>query len=586
MKLLKNISLLILITIVQLSCKKDYLEKTPDEDLTLTEVFASRSYAEQFLNNVYASLPTEATFIDQGGRNPFIGASDEMEMTWTQYFCQNINNGAWSASTGGTIDEMWIAPWQGIRKANIFLENVSAVPTTATEINAWKGEAHFLRAFNYFLLFRVYGALPIISHSVSTDDDFTGYLRKPVGECVDFIAADCDTAVSLLTMKQGTNNYGRASAAAALALKARLLLYAASPLFNGNTDYASVVDTLGTVLFPQTYDANKWQLAADAAKNCIDQCLASGYSLYTHSSNDPMKNYQYLFLDTWNNEVIYALNLGNYAHSERCSTPISLGGWSGYDPTQEQVDEYEMNNGLPITDPNSGYVETGFATQDDPNGYYASGSRNMYVNREPRFYASVNYNGQYWRDHTIAFYLSGADGRGNGGVDYCITGYTLKKFSDPDIRIATQSTWPLKTWIYFRLGEMYLNYAEALNEAQGAVDDVYKYVNLIRERSGLPDLASGLTQDEMRERIRHERRIELAFETHRYFDCHRWKIAQTTDNAAIHGMNTNVGSSLTDESYWVRTTLETRIFTTKHYLWPIPQSEIDKNKNLVQNYGW
>jgi starch-binding outer membrane protein, SusD/RagB family len=146
---------------------------------------------------------------------------------------------------------------------------------------------------------------------------------------------------------------------------------------------------------------------------------------------------------------------------------------------------------------------------------------------------------------------------------------------------------PRRTWIMFRLGEQYLNYAEALNEAQGPVADVYKYVNLIRNRSGLPDLPAGLNKDQMRERIWHERRIELAFESFRYFDTHRWKIAEITDSKNIYGLDVNTtGYNMSSDAFYVRKPVEKRVFEKKHYLWPMQQREIEKNKQLVQNPGW
>ncbi|MNL40279.1 SusD family protein [compost metagenome] len=162
----------------------------------------------------------------------------------------------------------------------------------------------------------------------------------------------------------------------------------------------------------------------------------------------------------------------------------------------------------------------------------------------------------------------------------------LKKFIDPGVSI-TQARSSLKTWIFFRLGEFYLNYAEALNEASGPVTEVYRAVNRIRSRAGMPGLPANLSQEEMRARIRNERRVELAFETHRYFDTRRWKISTQTDNGPIYGMNITEGTSLRDDNFFKRMLVETRLFQgPKHYLFPIPQDEIDKNANMVQNPGW
>ena len=162
----------------------------------------------------------------------------------------------------------------------------------------------------------------------------------------------------------------------------------------------------------------------------------------------------------------------------------------------------------------------------------------------------------------------------------------MRKMVNPTSDIP-QNRFSLNTWVEFRLGEQYLNYAEALNEANGPVADVYKYVNAIRERSGMPALPSGLSKEQMRERIRHERRIELAFESHRYFDTRRWKIAASIDNKPIHGMNIQAGTSLQDNAFYTRTVIERRVFVApKHYLWPMQIGEIERNNNLVQNPGW
>jgi len=162
----------------------------------------------------------------------------------------------------------------------------------------------------------------------------------------------------------------------------------------------------------------------------------------------------------------------------------------------------------------------------------------------------------------------------------------MKKLTHPDYDMATRSG-PARTWIFLRLGEQYLNYAEALNEASGPASDVYTYVNFIRERAGIPALPGGLTKDQMRERIRRERRIELAFETHRYFDCIRWKIAEEVNDGPIHGIDISTpGYTMDSDGFYQRTVVESRLFEQKHNLWPIPFIETEKNVNLIQNPGW
>lgn len=574
------------------SCKKDYLDKTPNDDLTIDEVFQSRQYAERFLTSAYNNLPEEINFHDWQGRNAYVGASDEMELTWTYPFAQLMTAGAWSADV--IEQNVWRFNWEGIRKTSIFLENIDKTPfDDESQRNAFKGEAIFLRAFFHFLLLRAHGPIPVISHSFQSEDDFA-IKRGTLEEGANFIVAECDRAAGLLPMTVTSDKLGRATKAAALALKARLLLYMASPLFNGNPDYVNFTDKDGRKLFP-SFNDQKWQIAADAAKDCIDEVEQAGYGLYKSPSNDPLRNYQELFIQRHNKEVLFARNMGTYNKLELAASPNGMGGWSGLCPTQEQVDAYEMadgtapitgynTDGTPIINGVSGYQEAGYATS--AGTYSPAGVRNMYVGREPRFYASINYNGAIWRGRGLQFWNSGLDGKGKGGQDFTVTGYLMKKMVDENVNLV-QGGSTLKTWIYFRVGEQYLNYAEALNEAQGPVPDVYKYVNLIRERSGMPGLPTGLIKDTMRERIRHERRVELSFETHRYFDTRRWKIAEQTDNKNFYSMSIGLGSSLQDNAFYVRTLYKKRVFDkTKHYLWPIPQLEINKVPSLTQNPGW
>jgi hypothetical protein len=587
------------------SCKKDFLDKSPEEDITIEEAFLQRRYAEAFLSDVYADLPLENWFTDMVDPNPFIIASDEMNVPWPEKFAKLMNKGSWNAYN--VASQQWRNMYEGIRKANIFLKYIDRTPLgkdlTQQDKDRWIGEAVYLRAFYHFWLMRIYGPVPIMDYDAGVADDFTKIKRQPLEQGIDFVSKECDRAISLLPMRVTSDrNIGRVTAAAALALKARMLLYAASPLWNGNPDYAGFTDKEGVKLFSSEYKAEKWKAAALAAKECIDKCEAAGYQLYRKYA-DPVQNYQQLFLENNNVEVILARNcttpdIGGYypGMTEKCAFPGSLGGWNGYNPTQQQVDAYEMDNGQtpvvgynsdgsPIINQASGYTEAGYAATAMA-GRWMEGVSNMYVHRDPRFYASINFNGAYFIDRRLQFWASGADGRGNAGRDYNTTGYLLKKSVDPTANIA-QGRFSLKTWIFFRLGEFYLDYAEALNESDGPVADVYKYMNLIRERAGMPALPTGLTTQQMRERIRNERRVELSYETHRYFDCHRWKIAAQTDNGPIYGMNISAGTNLQDDAFYKRTVIERRVFQgPKHYLFPIPQSEIDKTPNIIQNPGW
>lgn len=569
------------------SCKK-YLDIQPNEQMTVDEVFQQRKNAERFLAATYAHLPIEFWFADEFGRNPFVGGSDEMEISENS-FSQALNSGSWSPANVLNV-RLWSTIWDGTRKTNVFLENIGKTPMDEGAKQVWIGEARFLRAIYHFFGVRAHGPIPIIDRTYSPDEDFTTIKRRTLDECISFIVSECDLAIGLLPPTRNSEEKGRPTSIAARALKARILLYAASPLFNGNPDYANVLGPDGEHLFPTTYDPGKWAVAAEAALECINASHNAGHKLYqTPGANpDPKTSYQDLFLVRWNEEVLFARNidLGFGNTVEASMTPNGMGGTSNYCPTQEMVDSYGM----------AGTNEYPFALDENGDPKYVNGNpvinpaagyndnlNNKWVGREPRFYASIHFNGSNWRGRNLQFYLGGLDGKKSTGT-FTKTGYLMKKGSGPDVDLI-QGQYKLKSWIYFRLGEQYLNYAEALNEAAGTPGaDVYKYVNLIRSRAGMPDLPNSLSKDQMRIRIRAERKIELAFETHRYFDTHRWKIAHITDSRPVHGLNIDTESN----DFYSRRVVEQRVFDNpKHYLFPIPQVDIDRSQGgLVQNPNW
>lgn len=606
---LYRIMALAAIVLSSASCE-NFLDMAPDENLTIPDVFANRLYTRDFLTHTYSWIPTEANMADDGGawRNPYTAGCDEMECAYGSAYGHQINNGGWNP-TDISRTQVWSESYMALRKVNMFLENVDKCPAAADEIRHWKGEAYFLRAWFHFLAFRAYGAIPLVDHALDPGEDMMSIRRSPADVVADFIAADCDKAAELLydMDKWPSTDTGRATRLSALGLKSRVLLYIASPLYNGDPLFAELKDPVdGTPLISQTYDNEKWKRAADAARECIETARAAGRSLFNEYPDDPVKNYQHIFTETWNTEILWAKNIGVYDHWLNCSDPVSFGCFSILNPTQELVDAYEMedgsapiigytNDGLtPIINEKSGYVEEGF-TEEEYAGRWQKGVSNMYVHREPRFYASINFAGSIWKTtrasnwtepHTNEFWFKGMDGKNNAGSDYCKTGYLMKKLHNPD-RIPWQYT-PLQTWVYIRLGEIYLNAAEAINEYYGPAD-AYQYINAIRTRAGLPELEAGLSQEQMRDKIKHERRIELAFEVHRFFDVRRWLNGPETQGVPVHSMNIYGGEHLQDPAFYKRIKVEDRVFESpKHYFFPIEQKEIDKHekRELVQNLGW
>jgi hypothetical protein len=413
--------------------------------------------------------------------------------------------------------------------------------------------------------------------------------------CISFIVSELDKAAADLgATVPGGKEYGRITSGVAKGYKVEALLLAASPLFNGNTDYANFKNPgESDALIAQTFDATKWEKAATAAQEFITTYVPSQYSLFKVADSDPFiaayKSCRDVMTTDWNNEWIYArANSGSYMRYDR--TPFHAGlpadehGAGANGATQAMVDAYFMANGLAITAAGSGYVATGFSSFQAPFDDEARSTYNQWTNREPRFYVGITYNNSYWLYQTGSdpivtnMEFNGNSGRLQSTSDVSPTGYIVRK----DVAANDDSRGAL----LLRLANIYLDYAEALNESNPASADILKYLNLIRERAGVPQygttIPAPVSQADMREAIRAERRVELAFESVRYFDTRRWKIAETTNNGPVYGMD--MTKSGTD--FYKKTVIETRIFKPKDYLFPIPNKQILINSNLVQNPGW
>lgn len=585
------------------SCNKDFLDQVPDDRISIEQVFQRKLYSEQYLANIYGNyIPNEAY------RNTSIwdGCSDDADITYDRptggYVTYPMNLGNWNAASD--YYDKWTTYYRGIRSATYFMQHIDgnteilSLPdgTGQKLINQYKAEARFLRAYFYYNLVRQYGPVVIlgdepIETNLDPSDDEVNKPRNSFDECIDYIVSELDIAMQDLPRHftaQSTNDYGRATQAVCLAIKSRALLLAASPQFNGNIDYASLKNPDGKQLISQQYDANKWKRVADATRPLITDF---GLSLYRKNNSsgvfDPYLSCRDVFLDPWNSEVIFARTTNNLNSWERSCAPRSVSGYAAVGVTQQLVDEFEMENGKRIFDTGSGYVESGFSTA--ATKYAPSGTYMMYVNREPRFYVNVSYTGSQWLFtgegvKTIQTYFTGESGK-KGSWDFPRTGYIARKNVSPNSNIRT-GQYVARPFVMVRFAEMLLNYIEALNEYDPVNPDILLYLNQIRNRAGVPDVPAGLNQNDMRERIRHERRLELCLEGLRYTDTRRWKIAEQTDGGPFYGMNVDAGTKQTDLVFYQRTVFERRVFLKNYYLFPIPQSEMDRDKNLVQNPGW
>jgi hypothetical protein len=613
MKLFRKV-LLILLLITTVACS-DFLDKQPDDQLTLEMIFRDKTRTEDWLAGVYASVPDPYWgFARTIGYDPL---SDDMAPStrWLPEWGWSIvqkQTGNWSPVSSWDPD-YWTELPKRIRSAYIFIDNVKpneAQKVTQEEVDNMKYEARFLIAYYSWLMMETYGVIPFtpgLTPSDATQEQlFTA--QTPFDEVINWIDAELlDLSTKLPASYTNNSKFGRATSIACLAVRARMLLFAASPLVNGNPDYADFKNKKGEQLFSATYDAGKWNRATEACKLLIDKADEAGHKLYYEynddSSIDPFLSYQNMMfrkVTDGNKEILFARPDCDTWNYDKHAQPRGTGGNGGLGITQSLVDAFFMENGLPIDAPGSGYVEKGFsAAAEERNTKWSevqvagrvtmAGTYNMYCNREPRFYISVLYNRAWHRreGRTTRFLIDEWDG--GPTHDAPQNGYLLRKKVHPD-HDSRNGTNPYRPGILFRLGEAYLNYAEALNESDPGHPDIAAYVNLIRERAGIPALATGLSQDEMRDAIRRERRVELNCEGIRYGDIRRWKIGEEVLNSDFWGMNFN-GTTLSDDdnssnAFFKRTVYQHRVFSRKNYWFPVPQYEIDKNPNLVQNPFW
>lgn len=549
MKLVLSFSLfLALLGLV--GCSHDLLDKAPIDRITEDAVWSDPALVQTFVNSKYRDLGFGFNW--NGDELMWASASDESLFSH-DYGMWAINKGEITPSNlailgyGPTENNGNMNPWSKnyryIRDANQFFARIGSVPMDSAQRRQLTGEMTFLRAFRYFDLVRNYSGVPLLTQSFALGDDYTTVKRASLAESINFVVSEADKAAALLPATYTGANVGRATKGAALALKARMLLYAASPLYAGSNDVA------------------RWQVAAQAAKAVMDLGL---YQLYP--------NYSQLFLTPNNTEVIFnrieTQQGDSFINLERWNGPNGYGGWGGNVPTQNLVDDYETMDGQPITAAGAKY---------DP--------QNPYANRDPRLAATILYNGAPYRGRVLETFRPGGLDSPDGPESFNTspTGYYLRKFINEarDLGATNSSQAP---WIYFRLGEVMLNYAEAQNEAAGPDASVYRAINQVRARSAMPALPTGLTQAQMRERIQRERHVELAYEEHRYYDVRRWKIANTTENLPIRGVT--ITKDAASKLRYDYPTVQERRFNDRNYLLPIPLKETQANPGLTQNPGY
>ena len=593
------------------SCEK-YLDVELQNQMSMEEVFNKRQTTEAYLAQIYGYLPNENDMVSgEGGMVPL---SDEALFSWLSVPWININNGSWGPTTNDY--HIWDHNYRGINQATIFMNNVDKnVELNQQSKDVMKAEARFLRAYFYFCLLRRYGPVyiwgdqdaDILIPADSVD-------RHPLSVNVDFIVSEYDKSIAVLPTQITDQAWvGRVTKGAVMAAKAEVLLYMARPLFNGTELYQGMTNRKGEFLFPQTPDPTKWELAAQAAKAVID---LNQYTLYEdQTETDPfrksIKSYMGVYFDKWNSEIIWGrwINDGQ-AYNVRAAPPrVVKQGYGGFAPSLKLVDTYPMAesgrfpvtgyaaDGTPVIDSKSGYVENGFTENfvHPIDNYAPIKAHNSIVGRDARFYASILANGMYWINtfhgqKLVTFYTGGTSSYTQTG-DCVKSGYLWRRMSDPTNDIE-EGKWGQFSWPFYRLAEIYLDYAEACNEKPNREEtEALTYINLIRKRAGLNNLEVAYpevigNQELLRELIRKERMVELAFEGHRYHDMRTWMLAEKEMNEPFYTRNL---TSTTYEGSWSRTTSifpGRRVFEPKHYFFPIHQNQLSEMRNITQNYGW
>lgn len=590
------------------------------------QVFDNVSYTKRWYANVFAGIPDYSGInsVNVGAfKNPWTGMCDELVVGYGN--SSKYNNSDRNAANMGF--HRYGDCYKYIRQANIFLQKAHPIMTTGTqgdqlledELTQMKANVRFMRAFYHYLLFEQYGPIILVKDKIYNATEDQDVPRNTVDEVIEYIDSELTAVASELTQEpifEDKDYRAWPTKGVALAVRAKLWLYAASPLLNGGYREAlSVTNPDGTRLFPD-YDAGKWEKALAACKDFIDYAEAGRYELYKEYKDDngavidPDKSVYNLF-QKYTHEIIWATanndwgGMNGDAFDRRIAPRCEKNGLGSTGVTQELVDAFYMKDGFPVSAtaylPQSTlYQEEGYGTYKDQNDNFSKKYTNVtvsnrYLNREPRFYNTVFFNGRQWpvSCNQVLFYNGDNSGVQEGQAT--LTGYMLFKRFNRSVSLTNPGVASqFRPSIIFRLADFYLMYAEAANEVNPNDARVLKYLNLVRERAGLPDIetlnpAIRGNQELQRAAIQRERQIELATEGQRYFDVRRWMIADKNgegrQNGYVHGMNVR-GESNDKEDFNRIVEASQIVFNRKMYLYPMPDSEMRKTKNLVQNPGW
>lgn len=638
------------------SCDFLNVDRYIDDMTSLDSVFSRKNLLDQYINGAAAYLNDESRLYTHSA-DPFQTASDENFVAWnddrhagTKYLRDEINEFT-------NYFARWGEFYKGIRKANVVIKRINeCLDISEIDRRDYAGKAYFLRGYYYYLLIRQYGPVPIIPDDPFETDETVENMaieRNTFDECCDYICEAMEMASQMLVQRRSaTSEIYQPTKGAALAVISRVRLMQASPWFNGNTAYSGWQTSDGRDFISQNYNSDRWGQAALASKKVIDMGV---YKLHTIPKNtktpelpanvskedfpngagniDPLRSYSELFNGETplqsNDEIIYACDSwrGGDESVNWIVMPQAMGGANGLSLTQSLIDAYYMVDGRDINNSSAEYPYPGpdEAWQEigsnsgallEFSGYeIMPRTAKMYINREPRFYASIGYCHCFWpgssylgtetnyKNIEATYYKDGTvQPAAQFPDDKCFSGYTLKKYTNPEDNL--KGTNRAKAFPIIRYAEILLNYAEALNEMDGTYTDpesgetitrdpaeICKAFNQIRYRAGLPGIteAEASNREAMRDLIKRERQIEFACEHMRFFDLRRWGDAMEMLNKPIMGMNVEARTNERQLFYTptiVNYKYARRSFSFKMNFFPIHRNTLDKNPKLVQNPGW
>ncbi|SIR31668.1 RagB/SusD family nutrient uptake outer membrane protein [Maribacter ulvicola] len=632
----KNV-IIAFITLLSFSCD-DYLDVVPDNVATLEHAFQDRTTTLRYLATCYSYIPSYQDIVN----NPAQSGSDEFYIDPNPFYGSEYGRRGILMRKGlQTADnpyfDQWNTMYDGIRVCNTFLEEVPNVSAdlSVNEREQWIAEVKFLKVLYHFQLMKLYGAVPVIRENLPVDVDIeeTRLSREPYDLSIEYLTGILDEAIEVLPEQivNISTDAGHITKVVAATLKAEMLITAASPLYNGNSDLVGLANNDGTSLYSDSFDQNKWTIAAEASKEALDFALAAGHSFYQvveypdiSEETRVVLNRKQCVMERWNSEIIFATNRYSGGNVRRVTPYFSQAQqtWAPYNPyiapTLASTKFFYSNNGVPIDEDKTYPYEQRYDVVQVPESekYYAQPNyETMQLNilREPRYYSNLAFDGSRWfgngrfkdvdqgaspSEESYVFNMKAGEEQGkNGSLRFSPTGLYCRKLVHVNSAYLNSGSNVTVTGTFsiYRLAELYLFYAEALNESLDAPNtEVYNAIDAVRQVAGLQGVVESWTmfskfpdkvgsKEGMREIIQHERTAELAFEGKRYFDIRRWKIADNAMTKPIEGFNV-IGEETSTFNQIIQ--IDQQQFFSRDYFLPISTQNLRINKNLVQNPLW